>query len=147
MVAWCLLGRGRLGGGKQPAVECAMDGDAAVKGIAYVSKQGMNALRLPAIFQRVGHSNVILATGGGAFRHKDGPMQGAVSCRQVEEVWMRWKAGKCGDCSLVDGIIEYAMTHEELKGAFLTFPSDADLAYPGWRGKLGCSAESLRAPL
>ena len=26
-----------------------------------------------------------------------------------------------GDVSLSDGIIEYAKTHEELKGAFLTF--------------------------
>merc|ERR1712227_1147034 len=36
---------------------------------------GMNALRLPAFFQNLGHSNVILTAGGGAFGHKDGPKQ------------------------------------------------------------------------
>ena len=34
---------------------------------------GMNALRLPAFFENLGHSNVILTAGGGAFGHKDGP--------------------------------------------------------------------------
>eukprot|EP00420_Gonyaulax_spinifera_P031885 CAMPEP_0197869442 /NCGR_PEP_ID=MMETSP1439-20131203/300_1 /TAXON_ID=66791 /ORGANISM="Gonyaulax spinifera, Strain CCMP409" /LENGTH=78 /DNA_ID=CAMNT_0043488261 /DNA_START=1 /DNA_END=233 /DNA_ORIENTATION=- len=38
---------------------------------------GMNALRLPAFFENLGHSNVILTAGGGAFGHKDGPKQGA----------------------------------------------------------------------
>ena len=36
-----------------------------------------------------------------------------------------------GDVSLSDGVIEYAKTHEEVKGAFLTFPKDADQIYPG----------------
>merc|ERR1719432_604090 len=76
-----------------------MEGDASDKGIAYMLQQdeadgpyyhqewegmvqttpiisgGMNALRLPAFFENLGHSNVILTAGGGAFGHKDGPKQ------------------------------------------------------------------------
>merc|ERR1719510_2410461 len=103
---------------------------------------GMNALRLPAFFENLTHSNVILTAGGGAFGHKDGPKQGAVSCRQGEEAWMLWKAGMYGDVSLSDGVIEYAKTHEELKGAFLTFQKDADQIYPGWKEKPGYTGES-----
>ncbi|CAE8624804.1 unnamed protein product, partial [Polarella glacialis] len=43
---------------------------------------------------------------------------------------------------LSDGIIEFAKTHEELKGAFLTFQKDADQIYPGWKEKLGYTGES-----
>jgi len=43
---------------------------------------------------------------------------------------------------LSDGIIEYAKTHEEIKGAFLTFQKDADQIYPGWKEKLGYTGES-----
>merc|ERR1712193_333440 len=64
------------------------------------------------------------------------------SCRQGEEAWMLWKAGMYGDISLSDGVIEYAKTHEELKGAFLTFQKDADQIYPGWKEKLGYTGES-----
>merc|ERR1711907_831007 len=102
---------------------------------------GMNALRLPAFFENLTHSNVILTAGGGAFGHKDGPKQGATSCRQGEEAWLLWKAGTYGDVSLSDGIIEYAKTHEEIKGAFLTFQKDADQIYPGWKEKLGYTGE------
>merc|ERR1712050_565401 len=103
---------------------------------------GMNALRLPAFFENLGHSNVILTAGGGSFGHKDGPKQGAMSCRQGEEAWKLWKAGTYGDVSLSDGVIEYAKTHEELKGAFLTFQKDADQIYPGCKEKLGYTGES-----
>merc|ERR1712066_1106402 len=103
---------------------------------------GMNALRLPAFFENLSHSNVILTAGGGAFGHKDGPKQGATSCRQGEEAWKLWKAGTYGNVSLSDGIIEYAKTHEELKGAFLTFQKDADQIYPGWKEQLGYTGES-----
>jgi len=103
---------------------------------------GMNALRLPAFFENLGHSNVILTAGGGSFGHKDGPKPGATSCRQGEEAWKEWKSGKFGDVSLSDGIIEYAKTHEEIKGAFLTFQKDADQIYPGWKEKLGYTGES-----
>ena len=103
---------------------------------------GMNALRLPAFFENLGHSNVILTAGGGSFGHKDGPKQGAISCRQGEEAWKLWKAGVYGDVSLPDGVIEYAKTHEEIKGAFLTFQKDADQIYPGWKEKLGYTGES-----
>merc|ERR1712019_89181 len=77
-----------------------------------------------------------------AFGHKDGPKQGAISCGQGEEAWMLWKAGMYGDVSLSDGVIEYAKTHEELKGAFLTFQKDSDQIYPGWKEKLGYTGES-----
>jgi ribulose-bisphosphate carboxylase large chain len=103
---------------------------------------GMNALRLPAFFENLNHSNVILTAGGGAFGHKDGPKQGAISCGQGEESWKLWRAGTYGDVSLVDGVIEYAKTHEELKGAFLTFQKDADQIFPGWKEKLGYTGES-----
>jgi ribulose-bisphosphate carboxylase large chain len=103
---------------------------------------GMNALRLPAFFENLGHSNVILTAGGGAFGHQDGPKQGAISCGQGEESWKLWKAGTYGDVSLSDGVVEYAKTHEELKGAFLTFQKDADQIYPGWKEKLGYTGES-----
>jgi hypothetical protein len=55
---------------------------------------------------------------------------------------MQWKVGKFGDVSLSDGVIEYAKTHEESKGAFLTFQKDADQIYPGWKEKLGYTGES-----
>merc|ERR1711933_631045 len=103
---------------------------------------GMNALRLPAFFENLGHSNVILTAGGGSFGHKDGPKQGATSCRQGEEAWKLWKAGTYGDISLSDDVVEYAKTHEEIKGAFLTFQKDADQIYPGWKEKLGYTGES-----
>merc|ERR1712029_66613 len=103
---------------------------------------GMNALRLPAFFENLGHSNVILTAGGGSFGHKDGPKQGAVSCRQGEEAWKLWKTGMFGDVSLSDGVVEYAKTHEEIKGAFLTFQKDSDQIYPGWKEQLGYTGES-----
>merc|ERR1712129_527600 len=53
-----------------------------------------------------------------------------------------WKAGTYGDVSLSDGVVEYAKTHEEIKGAFLTFQKDADQIYPGWKEKLGYTGES-----
>ncbi|CAE7614067.1 rbcL [Symbiodinium microadriaticum] len=102
----------------------------------------MNALRLPAFFENLGHSNVILTAGGGSFGHKDGPKPGAISCRQGEEAWKAWKAGQYGNISLSDGVIEFAKTHEEIKGAFLTFQKDADQIYPGWKEKLGYTGES-----
>jgi hypothetical protein len=143
-----------------------MEGDASDKGIAFMLQDdiadgpyytqewegmpettpiisgGMNALRLPAFFQNLGHSNVILTAGGGSFGHKDGPKQGAISCGQGEDAWKQWKAGMYGEVSLSDGVIEYAKTHEELKGAFLTFQKDADQIYPGWKEKLGYTGES-----
>ena len=82
---------------------------------------GMNALRLPAFFENLGHSNVILTADGGSFGHMDGPKMGAIACRQAEEAWKLWKAGQFGDISLSDGVIEYAKTHEEIL-FFLLFP-------------------------
>ena len=49
-----------------------------------------------------------------------GPEPGATSCRQGEEAWTPWGAGVYGSVSLSDGVIEYAKTREEIKGAFPT---------------------------
>jgi ribulose-bisphosphate carboxylase large chain len=86
---------------------------------------GMNALRLPAFFTNLGHSNVIQTSGGGAFGHKDGAVAGAKSLRQAHQAW-------------VEGVdlVEYARAHPELRGAFESFPVDADRFYPGWRERL-----------
>ena len=94
----------------------------------------MAAQRLPAFFENLGHSNVIMTAGGGAFGHKDGPKQGATSCRQGEEAWTLWRAGVYGSVSLSDGVIEYAKTREGIKGAFLTVQTNADQIYPVWGG-------------
>jgi ribulose-bisphosphate carboxylase large chain len=90
---------------------------------------GMNALRLPGFFDNLGHANVIQTSGGGAFGHKDGPVAGAKSLRQAHEAWQK-------KINLVD----YAREHPELKGAFQSFPWDADRLYPGWREKLKVSS-------
>ena len=94
---------------------------------------GVCALRLQAFFENLGRSNAILTAGGGTFGRKDGPKQSATSCRQGEESWKVWKAGAYGDVSLSDGVIEYARTYEEIKGAFFTIQKDADQIYPGWK--------------
>jgi ribulose 1,5-bisphosphate carboxylase large subunit-like protein len=62
----------------------------------------------------------MLTVGGGAFGHKVGPKQGATSCRQGEEAWMLGEADADGDVSISDVVIEHAMTHEVISGAFLT---------------------------
>ncbi|MEW5727883.1 MAG: ribulose-bisphosphate carboxylase [Pseudomonadota bacterium] len=86
---------------------------------------GMNALRLPGFFDNLGHSNVIQTSGGGAFGHKDGGTVGAKSLRLAHEAWVRGV-----------NLVDFAMEHPELKGAFESFPGDADKLYPGWREKL-----------
>ncbi|MCA1909766.1 MAG: ribulose-bisphosphate carboxylase, partial [Magnetospirillum sp.] len=86
---------------------------------------GMNALRLPGFFDNLGHSNVIQTSGGGAFGHKDGGTVGAKSLRLAHEAWRRGV-----------NLVDYAMEHPELKGAFESFQADADALYPGWRDKL-----------
>jgi ribulose-bisphosphate carboxylase large chain len=96
-----------------------------------IISDGMNALRLPAFFENLGHSNVILTAGGRAFVHKVGPNQDAISCDQSEESCMQWKAGKFGNVSLSNGVIDYAKTHKKIKGAFLTFHKDANQIFPG----------------
>jgi len=87
---------------------------------------GMNALRLPGFFDNLGHCNVIQTSGGGALGHKDGIASGAKSLRQAYESWQEG----------VD-LVDYAKDHPETKGAFESFPGDADQNYPGWREKLG----------
>ena len=86
---------------------------------------GMNALRLPAFFTNLGHANVIQTSGGGAFGHVDGPAAGARSLRQAHEAWTKGI-----------GLVEYAGDHAELRGAFASFPDDADRLFPGWREAL-----------
>ncbi len=87
---------------------------------------GMNALRMPGFFKNLGHSNLILTAGGGAFGHIDGPVDGAISLRQAEQCW---KEGA--------DPIEFAKDHREFARAFESFQGDADTIYPGWRRALG----------
>jgi ribulose-bisphosphate carboxylase large chain len=86
---------------------------------------GMNALRMPGFFDNLGHSNLILTAGGGAFGHIDGAAEGALSLRQAEQCW---KQGA--------DPIEFAKDHKQFARAFESFPGDADSIYPGWREAL-----------
>ncbi|MBK5945063.1 ribulose 1,5-bisphosphate carboxylase [Rhodobacter veldkampii DSM 11550] len=87
---------------------------------------GMNALRMPGFFKNLGHSNLIMTAGGGAFGHIDGAIAGATSLRQAE---MCWREGA--------DPVQFAKTHREFARAFESFPADADKIYPGWRAALG----------
>ena len=66
----------------------------------------LNALRLLAFVENLGHSNVILTAGGGASGNKDGPKHGAISRLEAEEAWNFWKLGTSGDVSLAGSVIE-----------------------------------------
>jgi ribulose-bisphosphate carboxylase large chain len=90
---------------------------------------GMNALRMPGFFTNLGHSNLIMTAGGGAFGHLDGGAAGATSLRQAEQCW---KAGA--------DPVEFARDHHEFARAFESFAHDADALYPGWRDRLGKAA-------
>ncbi|MGO9173719.1 MAG: ribulose-bisphosphate carboxylase [Rhodomicrobium sp.] len=91
---------------------------------------GMNALRMPGFFENLGHSNLIMTAGGGAFGHIDGGAAGAKSLRQAEQCW-RMKANP----------VEFARDHREFARAFVSFPHDADKLYPDWRDKLASAVE------
>ncbi|MFZ2099417.1 MAG: ribulose-bisphosphate carboxylase [Oricola sp.] len=86
---------------------------------------GMNALRMPGFFANLGHSNLIMTAGGGAFGHIDGAAAGATSLRQAEQCW---KEGA--------DPVQFAKDHYEFARAFQSFPGDADKLYPGWREAL-----------
>jgi len=78
---------------------------------------GTKALRLPAFCENLGHSNVILTDGVGSFGHNNVPKQGAMYCRHGDEACNSWNTDTYGDVSLSDGVVEHAMTHEEIKRA------------------------------
>jgi len=90
---------------------------------------GMNALRMPGFFDNLGHSNLILTAGGGAYGHLDGPAAGARSLRQAEQCW---KEGA--------NPVVFARENHEFARAFESFPGDADQLYPNWRQQLGHAA-------
>ena len=90
---------------------------------------GMNALRIPAFFENLGHSNVIMTAGGGCYGHIDGAAAGAMAMRQAEQCWRQGA-----------DVIAFARDHHEFARAFESFEHDADLFYPGWRQKLALSA-------
>ena len=92
---------------------------------AAIVSGGINALRLPSFLQNLGHSNVILAAGGGAFGHIDGPTAGARSLRQAEACWLQ-RADP----------FDFAKDHPEFARAFPSFEADADIIHPGWRAAL-----------
>ena len=73
------------------------------------------------------------------------PRQGATSCRQGEEAWKHWKAGLFGDCSLSDGVIEYAKTHEENEGCFPDLPKGLRPDLPRLEGEVGLHWRVLSA--
>lgn len=87
---------------------------------------GMNALRLPAFCDNLGHANFIQTSGGGVFGHRDGPTAGARSLRLAHQAWV---AG--------EDLVTTALHHPEVAGAFASFPDDADHFYPDWRERLG----------
>ena len=87
---------------------------------------GMNALRMPGFFANLGHSNLIMTAGGGAFGHVDGGAAGALSLRQAEQCWKREAPTPSSSPS----------DHREFARAFESFPHDADKLFPGWRDKL-----------
>ncbi|WP_420475156.1 ribulose-bisphosphate carboxylase [Noviherbaspirillum sp. ST9] len=97
----------------------------SMKATTPIISGGMNALRLPGFFDNLGHANVIQTSGGGAFGHIDGGTAGAISLRQAQDAWQQGV-----------GLVDYASDHAELRGAFLSFSSDADKLYPGWRTAL-----------
>jgi ribulose-bisphosphate carboxylase large chain len=90
---------------------------------------GMNALRIPGFFENLGHSNLVLTAGGGAYGHVDGAAAGAKSLRQAEACW---RAGA--------DPIEFALEHREFARAFESFTADADALYPDWRRRLKIAA-------
>ena len=90
---------------------------------------GMNALRMPGFFKNLGHSNLILTAGGGAFGHIDGAVEGAKSLREAEQCW---KEGA--------DPLAFAKEHKAFARAFESFPGDADALYPGWRKALRINA-------
>ncbi len=90
---------------------------------------GMNALRMPGFFDNLGHSNLIMTAGGGAFGHLDGGAAGAKSLRQAEQCW-----------KLGADPVEFAKDHREFARAFESFPQDADKLYPNWRNQLKLAA-------
>ena len=92
---------------------------------ATIASGGINPLRLPSFLQNLGHSNVILAAGGGAFGHIDGPTAGARALRQAEACW-RAQADP----------FDFANDHPEFARAYPSFEQDADIIHPGWRAAL-----------
>ncbi len=97
-----------------------------MKPVTPIISGGMNALRLPAFFENLGHGNLINTAGGGSYGHIDSPAAGAISLRQAFDCWTQGADP-----------IEYAKEHKEFARAFESFPGDADMLYPGWREKLG----------
>ncbi|MBI3149507.1 MAG: ribulose-bisphosphate carboxylase [Betaproteobacteria bacterium] len=90
---------------------------------------GMNALRLPGFFENLGHGDVIGTAGGGSYGHLDGAAAGAKSLAQAYECWKQNAEP-----------LAWARHHQEFARAFVSFPRDADLYYPGWRQILGVAA-------
>ncbi len=132
------MGYGKMeGGAEDRAIAYMLERDSAdgpfyhqewqsMKATTPIISGGMNALRLPGFFDNLGHSNIIQTSGGGAFGHKDGGTAGAISLRQAQDAWQKGI-----------NLVEYAKDHQELRGAFESFPADADKFYPGWRDALG----------
>merc|ERR1712019_59825 len=146
-----MIARGKyiLGQFGQYAENCAFLVDGYVAGGTAVTVCRRNFPRQFLHYHRAGHGSVTspqTQRGYTAFVHtkisrvigSSGIHVGTMSFGKME-----------GDASdkniafmLQDDVIEYAKTHEEIKGAFLTFQKDADQIYPGWKEKLGYTGES-----
>jgi len=131
------MGYGKMEGDKGDTIIAHMIEKDQANGIVYpqnwhglkpttpIISGGMNALRIGGFFKNLGHSNVILTAGGGAYGHIDGAAEGALSLKQAEQCW---KSG-------IDPI-EFAKEHKQFARAFVSFQKDADALYPGWREQL-----------
>lgn len=51
------------------------------------------------------------------------------------------------DCALEEAVVEYALNHAELRGAFATHHLDADKRFPRWREKLGFALDIWGSPV
>ncbi len=135
------MGYGKMEGGRDDkAIAYMIERDSAdgpvyhqewegMRGTTPIISGGMNALRAVGFFENLGHSNLILTAGGGAYGHLDGASEGAKSLRQAEECWQTKSEP-----------IEFAQDNPQFARAFPSFPADADDLFPGWQDVLGSDA-------
>lgn len=114
-----------------------------------VSHTNLTALDLPPLFERLGHSDLLVLSGEGVACHARGPAAGTAAMRQAERAWESWREARCrGDTiSLEDVFVDHAALHEELLGVFAAFPQKADRLYPGWKDRLMAAGVSVEKAL
>eukprot|EP00969_Alexandrium_andersonii_P320409 14156413-Alexandrium_andersonii.AAC.1 len=85
---------------------------------------------MPHLFERLGHSNVIVRFEGTKRGGQARFAQKVIACRQGEQAWKLWKAGFYGDLSLSAAVVRFARSHAEIQSAFIPFHEHADVRYP-----------------